>query len=101
LIKGITEKREQSILLFDRLKNDPEFQRKYGVSIDKILISFGWPDIILILKSENVELIKRAIVVLRKKAADIHDDITTSSIICTTREEMDKKIKKWGGSGVS
>lgn len=98
LIKGKTGKREQTLSLLDSLKKDQEFQQKNGVEIREVLISFGWPDIIVFLKSENVELIKRAIVIIREKAAKNGDNLTTSSIICTTKEEMEKKIKKWGES---
>jgi len=96
LIKGKTGKREHTISLFNSLKKDPNFAKDNGVEIKELFISFGWPDIILLLKSENVELIKRSIVTLRDKAAMIGDDLTTSSIICTTQEEMDIKLKKWG-----
>lgn len=96
LIKGKTGKREQSISLLNSLKKDPNFTKDNGVEIKELFISFGWPDIILLLKSENVELIKRLIVILREKAATIGDDLTTSSIICTTQDEMDSKLKKWG-----
>ena len=96
LIEGKTGKREESIDLFNKLKKDRDFEKKHGVFIEKILISFGWPYIILLLKSQNIELIKNLIVILREKAIKIGDDLTTSSIICTTQEEMDAEIKKWG-----
>ena len=98
LIKGKTGKREEIINLFNKYKRDPNFQKAHGVEIKELLISFGWPDIILVLHSKNIELIKRFIVLLRDKATDIGDDLTTSTIICTTQEEMTEEIKKWGGS---
>lgn len=98
LIKGETGKRKDSIALLTKLKKDNKFQQQYGVEIKELLISFGWPDIVLLLKGDNVELLKNAIVVIREKALKNGDNLTTSSMICTTEDEIDKNIKKWGKS---
>ena len=69
------------------------------IQIKEVFISFGWPDLILLIKSNNVELIKSSIIELRDLVAKSHDDnIETSTIICTTIDDLDvikgKKVRK-------
>jgi hypothetical protein len=52
----------------------------------------------VIFKARNVELIKKAIVLLREelyKNRKINDKINTSTLICITKEESEKKIEKF------
>jgi hypothetical protein len=94
LVKGISSKREETLNQLNQLKNSPDFKRKTGIDIREVFISFGWPDIILLMKGNNVELLKSAIVELRSYLENNHTDIIeTSTIICTTTEEIIKKKK--------
>jgi hypothetical protein len=99
LIKGKSSQRESSLSLLENLAKDSEFSKATGVKIEKVFVSFGWPDIILLIRSANVELIKNAIVELREKLSKNGDDADTSTIICTTTNEMKKKRRKWGKLG--
>jgi len=91
LIKGKPKERTNTHKLLRRLKNDADFLKRTGVQIDQVFISFGWPDFVLILKGDNVELLKRAIVILRSEAENKGDELETSTLICTKQEEIDKK----------
>lgn len=95
LIKGSSEKRRDTRLLLQELSKANDFERSTGVKIEKVLISFGWPDFILLVKAENVELIKHAIVTIRGLATKKGDTIETSTVICVTQQELDKKRKDW------
>lgn len=98
LIKGNSGLRNETSKILHELPNNSDFERATGVKVEKVLISFGWPDFILLVKSENVEMIKHAIVYLRERACGKGDNVETSTIICVTQEEMDKKRKEWANS---
>src|ERR687895_1039565 len=91
LVKGMPQKREKTLSLLTKLKDDKEFKEKSGVEIRNLFISFGWPDIILLMKANNVELLKSSIVELRDIIAKSHrDNIETSTIICTTPDDINR-----------
>jgi len=94
MMKGIPTYRENTLTVLTNLENDGSFYRTTGVSIESVFVSFGWPDFILLLKSENVELIKEAIIKLRQDLEiETKDIIETSTIICSDLEEIQKKKK--------
>ncbi len=99
LIKGKGSQRESSLSLLEKLAEDAEFSKNNRVKIEKVFVSFGWPDVVLLIRSANVELIKHAIVLLRDKLAKNGDDVDTSTIICTTTKEIKKKRRSWGKLG--
>ena len=101
LVKGVPQRREITRALLEGLAGNDDFRRSTGVEIEKVLISFGWPDFILLMKSDNVELIKHAIVTIRDRAAASGDNVETSTIICVTQEEIDKKIGEWANRSTS
>jgi hypothetical protein len=98
LIKGKSTQREPSINLLTQLSKDRTFAEENGVTIENVFISFGWPDMILLLKGNNVELIKNSIVVIRNKLASNGDDVDTSTIICTTQDEINQQLRDWAKS---
>jgi uncharacterized protein with GYD domain len=95
LVKGKPKEREKTQLLFQTLSKDKDFKKKTGVEIQQVFMSFGWPDFVLLLKGSNVELLKRAIVTIRDEAGKGGDEIETSTLICTTQEEINKKSEEW------
>jgi len=95
LIRGKPKERRDTQSLLQTLAKNPEFVKKTGVEISHVLISFGWPDFVLLLKANNVELLKRAIVTLRREAEKKGDEIETSTLICTTQQEINKKREEW------
>jgi hypothetical protein len=98
LIKGKSTEREHSISLLTQLSKDRTFAEENGVTIENVFISFGWPDMILLLKGNNVELIKNSIVVIRDMLAKNGDEVDTSTIICTTQDEINQQLKDWSES---
>ncbi len=96
LIKGKSTARDNSLSYLESLVGNEEFVKEYKVNVDKVFISFGWPDLIILLKSENVELIKNSIVGIRDKLSSNGDSVDTSTIICTTSQEIKDRKKEWG-----
>lgn len=97
MIKGLPEKRERTREFLEKTSKTDSL-KSIGVSVPSVFVSFGWPDFVVILEAENVELIKEAIVRLREdlqKNEEIEDTISTSTIICTTQEEINKKMEKF------
>ena len=94
-VKGIPNKRGPTNSLFESLVVDAEFEKEFGVKIEKCLLTFGWPDFVLILKSNNVELLKHAIVEIRNRASAIGDNIETSTLICIEQDQIKEKRKEW------
>ena len=93
LIKGKTGKREttlSSLIEMQKAKTNLA-----GVRIEKVFLTFGWPDFLILMRSENIERIRYAIKVIRDKIAEHGDFIETSTIICSTPEEMEKKRREW------
>jgi len=91
LVKCATGEREHVLKILLELKKRDFYKGK--VSIDKCYISFGWPDFVLVFRGENVELIKATIVDMRAmilKSEESH--LETSTIICTTQEDIDKAM---------
>jgi hypothetical protein len=62
-----------------------------SISIEECFISFGWPDFVLLLHGNNVELLKYAIIEIRNNA---ETDLETSTIVCTTDKELDRVKRK-------
>lgn len=95
LIKGSPHERDTTHALFVDLQKSLKFYKETGVKIKDVFISFGWPDFVLLLEGENVELLKQAIVTIRSKAKKNGDKIETSTLICVKQDEIVKKSKKW------
>ena len=94
MMKGIPTFRENTLTVLTKLEKNEDFYNTTGVSIECVFVSFGWPDFILLFKSENVELIKEAIIKLRQDLeSETKDVIETSTIICSDLEEIQKKKK--------
>jgi len=77
------------------LQEDTSFQEEQGFVIEKVMLSFGWPDFILFVHSNNVELIQNCIIALQSKIEEIDDCISTSTIIGTTHNELIAKQEEW------
>jgi len=90
LIKGETAKREQTLSLLMDLKEQKDLLGN-GVYIKEIFISFGWPDFVLLLRGNNVELLKDSIVKIRDLVynGEPNDNLETSTIICMTLDEIE------------
>lgn len=88
MIKGNPVKRHLTSDYLNKKEDDGQFKINTGVSIEKVLISFGWADFVLILKGNNIELIKESIIKIRSDLQDQGDFIETSSIMCTTAKEI-------------
>jgi len=95
LVKGRPEKREETLSFLESLIGNPEFEKNSGVTMERVFISFGWPDFVLLLRSENVELIKFGIVYMRDVVAKTGDNLETSTIICATEDEIREKRRVW------
>lgn len=98
MIKGESKRREDTLKFLSNLKNNKkkanELEKKTGTKIGEILISFGWPDFILLLRGSNVELLKETIVYLKNLIQDeVEDTVETSTIVCATPEEIEKAKK--------
>lgn len=91
LVKGKSHLRDKTLKLLSDLKDNELFEKNNNVDIVEVFISFGWPDIILLIKGKNVEVIKLAIVRIRDRVFRNHKDtVETSTIICTTLKEIEK-----------
>lgn len=95
LVKGKSARREGTLSFLEKLAKDSEFTRTHGVKIEKLFISFGWPDFVLLMNGENVELIKHGIVVIRELLEKNGDSVDTSTIICTTQSSIAEKKREW------
>lgn len=99
MVKCERDKRNEALEFLINLKTK-ENPFENGVSIDGCYISFGWPDYVLLLGGLNVELLKDAIMLIRNRALSANaGNLETSSIICTTVDEINdalEKIKKAG-----
>ncbi len=95
MMKGLPQTRIALKEYLIELQGDKKFQEKNGFEIEKVMLSFGWPDYIILVHSSNVELIQNCIISLQSKIEEIDDCISTSTIICTTHEELEKKQKEW------
>jgi len=78
-----------------RTAESEQFAKETGCKVDQVFISFGWPDFIVLVKSENIEKAKNAIVYLRnllsRKAGD---NCETSSIVCVKKRDIDEMASK-------
>jgi len=102
MMKGIPVYREKSLNYLSKLENNKDFYEQTGTSLECVFVCFGWPDFIILLKSENVELIKEAIVKLREDIKrEIEDNIETSTIICSTLEEIEKRKKEFFSNSIT
>lgn len=99
MVKGTPDKRETTRALFEKLATDTDFEKGFGTKVDKWFVSFGWPDFVLILEANNVELIKHSIVEIRNRAATAGDNIETSTLICMEQKQIDKKREEWTKKG--
>jgi len=95
MIKGLPQTRLALKDYLNELQKDDKFQKKNGFEIQNVLLSFGWPDYIILVHSSNVELIQNCIISLQSKIEEIDDCISTSTIVCTTHEELENKQKEW------
>ncbi|MCV0430703.1 hypothetical protein [Nitrosopumilus sp.] len=93
LVKGISNKRDQTLTLLDKLIGDQSYKNQTGTEIEHVFVSFGWPDIVLLIKGENIELIKNSIIRIRDLVGEHGDNLETSTIICTTISELKDKEK--------
>ncbi len=93
LVKCEISKRNEALELLTNLKKQKDpFGNK--VRIKEFYISFGWPDFVLLLRGNNIELLKDSIVLIRRKYFDItKKNLETSTLICTTTTDI-KKAKK-------
>ena len=94
-MKGKPARREDSLSFLEKLSKDEAFTKEHGVTIEKLLISFGWPDFVVLMKGENAELIKHGIVALRELLEKNGDSVETSTMICTTQESIEEKKREW------
>lgn len=89
LIKGLVGEMEHTHeFLRDMMKQKTLAGKK--VEIREVLLSMGWPDMILLLRTEKTDYIQEAISYIKKKLRDRkeHTDlIETSTIICIAEEE--------------
>lgn len=101
MIKGKPKERDKTHGLFLSLSKDSAFSTMTSVRIKEVFISFGWPDFVLILEGPNVELLKLAIIKIREAAAKSGDEIQTSTLICTTQDEISKKCAMMAQDSIS
>lgn len=96
LIKGKSGKRDTTLDSLMKMKKS-EYSKTHlaGVQIEKVFLSFGWPDFLILMRGRNIEQIRYAISVIRREIAKKGDFIETSTIICSTPEEMREKRKEW------
>lgn len=97
LIKGNSGKRDTTLKYLENLKDNKTFIKKFG-TVTEVFISFGWPDFIIIIKSINIECLKSGIVELREKLEKTGDNIETSTIVCSTKNDIEEVTKKIGES---
>ena len=95
LVKGKTQKRDLTLEALIDMKKGTNLHKESGAWIENVFLSFGWPDFVLVLKAKNIEQIRRAIGIIRTKVATHEDYIETSTIICSTPEEIKEKRKEW------
>lgn len=94
-MKGIPNKREELFNILNDIKENGDFQDRNGIKIEEIFMSFGWSDFIILLKSNNVEMIKISINELSKLTNVEGNNIATSTIICSTLDEFKEKQEEW------
>lgn len=89
LIKGLVGEMEYT---HDFLRDmmEKKILEEKNVEMREVLLSMGWPDIVILLRAEKTEYIQEAISYIKKmlKEREEHADlIETSTIICITEEE--------------
>lgn len=96
LIKGKSGKREATLSSLQKMKKS-KYSKTHlaGVQIEKVFLSFGWPDFLILMRGKNIEQIRYAINVIRQEIAKHGDFIETSTIVCSTPEEMKEKREEW------
>jgi hypothetical protein len=96
LLKGKPEKREKTESLLYELKKDDKFCQKFDVTIEWVFKCFGWPDFVLIFRTENIERMMQAIVEVRNRASSNHEDLLdTTTLVCTTKDESTSKMEEF------
>ncbi|MBU7048045.1 MAG: hypothetical protein HXS54_16545 [Theionarchaea archaeon] len=96
LLKGRPEKRDDTETLLSNLKDDKEFCQKYDVAIEEVFKCFGWPDFVVIFRTINIERMMQALVDIRRRAHESHEDLLeTTTLVCTTRDESESKKKEF------
>lgn len=94
LVKSKTGKKDLTLTtLADMMKKD--LRAHPDTRIEKVFLSFGWPDFVLLIKAKNIEQIRYMISNIREKLASQGDYIETSTIICSTPDEMKEKRREW------
>lgn len=91
LVKGISNKREKTLQVLEGLTTDQSYSKLTGTKIKNVFVSFGWPDIVLVIQGNNIELIKNSIIRIRDLVGKHGDNLETSTIICTTLDEIKEK----------
>jgi len=95
LIKGKSSKRNITLSALLHMAKHNSKLKKSGIAVENVFLSFGWPDFVLILKAKNVEQIRHAISLIREKLANHEDYVDTSTIICSTVDEIKEKKIEW------
>lgn len=101
MIRGKPDKLEGTQQYLEELMQNPkkeELKNTLSTEVQKVFISFGWPDFIILIHSANAELIRQSVIYIRE-GVKVHDDsIDTTTVICTTTKELEKKREEWVAS---
>jgi uncharacterized protein with GYD domain len=96
LLKGRPERRNDTESLLSNLKDDKEFCQEYDVRIEEVFKCFGWPDFVVIFRTKNIERMMQALVEVRSRAYESHEDLLeTTTLVCTTMDESESKKKEF------
>jgi len=89
MIRTASGKREKVLDILRQFRLYPRFTMSQGTVITSVTPVFGWPDFIMILRANNLELMKSTIVNLRILLESRGHKIQTSTIVGTSEEEIE------------
>lgn len=93
-IRSNTENRELLLSEFKKLSDDPTL-KQLNITIENVLVSFGWPDYILVLDSKGgLDSLKESILFIRNLFSKAGVPIETSTVIGLSLEEVALKDKE-------
>lgn len=98
LVKGKSEKIDSTLKALQKIAKEGNVDGESGAQLVNVFLSFGWPDFVLMLKAKNIEQIRYAIGAIRERLEKHGDYIETSTIICSTSEELKEKRKEWASN---
>ena len=97
LIKGDPAKRDPTYDLLKALlyaEDRRKELKRLGTVAENVFITFGWTDFSIILRSINVEAMKKAIIKIQEIIRETDSTVDTSTIVAITPLEAEGRFQK-------